>query len=112
MAHLSSPSRMTEGSADLPMNPSCRTPRKSAVATLAQKFKEWHGSYAARLQQICRLGYTWYIRLGCTWYIRLGYTWYIIWIFATFDIVVFCYDIGVPDIIGFSPILNLIIEVP
>jgi hypothetical protein len=34
----------------LPMIPSCRT-RESAVAT--NKFKEGHGSYPARLQQIC-----------------------------------------------------------
>jgi hypothetical protein len=34
----------------LPMNPSCRI-RESAVAT--NKFKAGHGSYAARLQQLC-----------------------------------------------------------
>jgi hypothetical protein len=34
----------------LPMNPSCRT-RQSPVAT--NKFKGRHGSYAARLQQLC-----------------------------------------------------------
>ncbi len=34
----------------LPMNPSCRT-RERPVAT--NKLKEWHGSCAARLQQLC-----------------------------------------------------------
>ncbi len=43
----------------LPMNPSCRT-RESAVAT--NKFKERHGSYAARLRQLCFTT----IRLLCT----------------------------------------------
>jgi hypothetical protein len=64
MIHPSDPTDLVENQTvkaqrHLSMNPSCQT-RESAVAT--NKFKEGHGSYAARLQQLCFTT----IRLLCT----------------------------------------------